>query len=316
MLDAFDIARDFVNEQLNLRKDIKGVLLVGSVANRATTEFSDIDLRFILDSQVEYGQRIDTWRGGIYLDGTAESLEHYSSLEAILGHTIRANDMNQGHILYDLEGFFTNLQHHVRANFMNPYWLSRRVKLVTDRIAPGFENLQKAVLENDVLAICHYAGRLHFQLALLPLIALGISPSSTRHLAQLGSIYPELKVMICGLEGSAQLSADEVLHLTALIETWNKVNHKDVSHLDKYMLEKAKWMTTHGLHKEAVHALWINASFKAHPGLQANYSNKRQATELARTWLNSVNWTEQHLSSKCREVSQVWTNVQQTLNSP
>jgi hypothetical protein len=315
MLNPLNIAKDFVAEQLSIRQDIKGVVLVGSVAKHEATEFSDIDLRFILNSQVKYGQRIDTWRNGIYLDGTAESFEHYSNLDSILRHTIRANDMNQGHILYDPEDFFTNLQHDVRADFMNPYWISRRVKLITDRIAPGFENLQKAILEKDVLAICHHAGRLQFHLALLPLIALGMSPSSTRHLAQLGSIHPQLKLMICELEGSSTLSIDEVLQLTALTETWDKVNHEHVSHLNNYMLEKAKWMTTHDLHKEAVHALWINASFKAHPELQANKS-KQQVIQLASRWLNSVNWTEQRLSAKLLETLKVWTAVKQTLNDP
>ncbi len=315
MLNAVKIAKDFVHEQLNIRQDIKGVLLVGSVAKREATEFSDIDLRFILSSQVQYGQRIDTWRNHIYLDGTAESFEHYSSLESILSYPIRANDMNYGQIIYDPEGFFTDLQHKVRQEFMNPDWVSRRVKLIAERITPGFENLQKAILEKDVLAICHYAGRLQFQFALIPLIALGISPSSTRHLAQLGSEYPQLKSRVCELEGSSTMPIDDVLRLTSIIEAWEKLNHKEISHLNKYMLEKAKWMATHDLHKEAVHALWINVSFKTHPQLQFNNPMiKQQAIQLASRWLNSLNWTEKRLSSKLLGASSLWTSIQKSIN--
>ena len=314
MSDLIEIARDFVHEQLAIRQDTKGVLLVGSVAKNDATEFSDIDLRFILSSEVQYGQRIDTWKDNVYLDGTAESFEHYSSVESILSYPIRANDMNYGQILYDPEGFFADLQYNVHQEFMNPYWISRRVQLIAERITPGFENLQKAILERDTLAICHYAGRLQFQFALIPLIARGISPSSTRHLALLGSIQPELKTIICKLEGSSAMSSDDVLQLTDIIEAWEKLNHKEISHLNKYMLEKAKWMARHGLHKEAVHVLWINVSFKTHPELQSNDpSVKQQAIQLASDWLNSVDWKEQRLSSKLLEVTNLWNAIQSTL---
>jgi hypothetical protein len=200
------IARGFVEEQLQQRSDVKGVLLVGSVARDEATPFSDIDLRFILEGETQHLARIDGWREGVYIDGTPESLALYSSLESILSHTIRANDMSTGHILYDPETFLTNLQREVRVQFMDYRWLSHRVKLIADRIPPGLEKLETAITSNDLLSVCHHAGRLTFQLALLPLIQRGISPSSTRHLAQLGFVLPDLKKQLCELEGSARMT--------------------------------------------------------------------------------------------------------------
>lgn len=312
MNNFLKIARGFVEEQLQQRSDIKGVLLVGSVARDEATPFSDIDLRFILEVETQHLARIDGWREGVYIDGTPESLALYSSLESILSHTIRANDMNTGHILYDPENFLTDLQREVQAQFLDNRWLSRRVKLIADRIPPGLEKLEAAITNNDSLSLCHYAGRLTFQLALLPLIQRGISPSSTRHLAQLGFVLPQLKEQLCKLEGSLHMTPEGALNLSDIIERWGGIYHEQKqSKLGSYMLEKARWMARNNLHREAVHALWINSSFKAYDCLQSQQEIVRQnGTLLAHEWLASLGWEGKSTrEQKLNHLNNLWQTL-------
>ena len=46
-----EIAKSFVQEQLQARDDIVGVLLVGSAASGEVSGFSDIDLRLIVSGR-------------------------------------------------------------------------------------------------------------------------------------------------------------------------------------------------------------------------------------------------------------------------
>jgi hypothetical protein len=304
------LASQFVDEQIKVRRDIKGVLLVGSVARNEATAFSDIDLRFIIEGDTKHLERIDTWRENIYIEGTPESFENYSSLDSILPYPIRANDMNQGQLLYDPEGFFHNLQKEVRKQFIEPHWLSQRVRLIADRIPPGLKNLEQAISEDNALGICHSAGRLVFHLALIPLIARGISPSSTRHLAQLGDVYPVLKQYLCTLEGSDNMTVAQTMDLTNIIEKWEYVQSQKMSHLNCYMLEKSRWMVNNNLHKEAVHALWINSSFKANSTLQiVDLTGRQKGEQLALEWLNTVGWQAAKLKQKLADTTKIWETV-------
>jgi hypothetical protein len=307
-----ELARAFTSEQLQRHNNIKGVLLVGSVARDDATPFSDIDLRFLVEGATSHLSRIDGWCEGVYIDGTPEPFELYSSLESILSYPIRANDMNYGYILYDPENILHILQMQVHQHFMEHMWVSRRVKLIAQRVPPGLRSLEQAIINVDSLALCHYAGRLAFHLALLPLIQQGVSPSSTRHLAQLGNIAPDLKERIHDFEGSSNVTIANVLSLANVVERWsNSYHNTKQSDLGTYMLEKARWMANNHLHKEAVHALWINVSFKAFDCLNAETpSVKESGSSFALEWLQALGWQDVlTLKQKFNLAKEIWLDV-------
>jgi predicted nucleotidyltransferase len=182
-----EIAQSFVQEQLQQRQGIVGVLLVGSVAYGEETAFSDIDLRLIV--QVEPGTEldrtgIDGWRDGVYMDALPVERADYADLEKILDHSIRANDLNSGLILYDPTGFLAEMQSATRAVFMAPERVAQRLQHLLERGPQNIRNLQQAIETHDSIRICIFTGRLVFGMALIPLIHQGIAPSSVRHLAK------------------------------------------------------------------------------------------------------------------------------------
>jgi hypothetical protein len=312
MNHLLQLARAFTDEQLQRHKNIKGVLLVGSVARDDATPFSDIDLRFLIKGETEHLSRIDGWCEGVYIDGTPEPFELYSSLESILSYPIRANDMNSGHILHDPENILNTLQSQVRQHFMEHTWVSQRVKRIAERIPPGLRSLEQAISNCNSLALCHYAGRLSFHLALLPLIQQGVSPSSTRHLAQLGNVAPDLQRRIHDFEGSTHMTVANGLSLTNVVEHWGvSYQNKKQSDLGTYMLEKARWMANNHLHKEAVHALWINVSFKAFDCLNAEAQSVQQNGALfALEWLQALGWQDAlTLKQKLNLAKEIWQDV-------
>jgi hypothetical protein len=312
MSNLLHIAGAFAHEQLQQHTNIKGVLLVGSVARNDATPFSDVDLRFLIEGETNHLSRIDGWREGVYIDGTPEPFELYSSLESILSYPIRANDMKYGHILYDPDNVLHNLQSQVRQHFMEHTWVSQRVKRIAERIPLGLRSLEQAISNGDPLSLCHYTGRLAFHLALLPLIQQGVSPSSTRHLAQLGNIAPNLKERIHDFEGSTHMTVANVLSLANIVERWGgSYQNKKQSDLGTYMLEKARWMANNHLYKEAVHALWINVSFKAFDCLNAETQNVQQSGSLfALEWLRALGWQGEFLlKQKLKLAREIWRDV-------
>ena len=53
MVDRIEIAKKFIQEQLQKRDDIIGALVVGSVARGEETELSDIDLDLIVEGDFD-----------------------------------------------------------------------------------------------------------------------------------------------------------------------------------------------------------------------------------------------------------------------
>ncbi|MFQ5795445.1 MAG: nucleotidyltransferase domain-containing protein [Candidatus Bipolaricaulia bacterium] len=202
MADHIEIAKKFVQEQLQKRDDLVGALLVGSVAKGEETEFSDIDLRLIVERvQEDLAKRvgIDAWREGVYIDAFPVPRKIYTDIEKILEHPIRANDLNTGLILYDPTGVLAQTQKETQAKFMAPKWLAVRVKFLIEPLPQHIFDLQEAIGAKDHLKICFHTGRIVMGFALIPLIQNGIAPSSTRHMIQLGELSgaSRNRILIC-----------------------------------------------------------------------------------------------------------------------
>ena len=136
MADRVEMAKRFIQEQLQKRDDIIGALVMGSVARGEETEHSDIDLVLIVEGGEGkgYGRGgIDTWQDGVYIEAKLRPKESYDDLEKVLLNPFTATNMNDALILYDPSGFLTRIQEEVRAVFMEPKWLDVRVQRVGSR---------------------------------------------------------------------------------------------------------------------------------------------------------------------------------------
>ncbi|MBT4498838.1 MAG: nucleotidyltransferase domain-containing protein [Gemmatimonadetes bacterium] len=317
MADRIEIAKKFIEEQRQKRDDIIGAVVVGSVARGEDTESSDIDLSLIFEGGVEGEiQRSEngTWRDGVLIDSALKSKESYTDLEKILQNPFQATHMNDALILYDPTGFFTQLQQEVRAVFMEPQWLSKRLQFFLKYAQKGVAGFKNAIAAGDPLEICGNACLILGGVVTIPLLRMGKTPSSTRNLAQLGEISKELRERICVLEGSHEKSVDDVLALLAPFSEFGTLNEKSLwGGLSEYLIKKVEWMAKNGLSREAFHTMcfW---SFFPFSGFGGREKPQLQPEEyrLVQSWLEKVGWEgKEVLDAKLQMIESIMKEMEE-----
>ena len=294
------------------------MILVGSAARGDETAFSDIDLRVIVnsaDGKWLTRDGSDGWVDGIYVDVGIVAKEAYESAAQALTNPTTANDMNDAIILYDPEGFLTEVQKEIRALFMEPKWVGMRVKPHIDGLRVRTGMLHAAIELDDKPNICIQAGRIFFSFGLIPLVVHGVSPSSTRSLVQLGEISAERKQQICELEETATLTREETLdaidilsELTALADTdqWGEV--------PEYVVKKVTWMAASGYPREALHTAWFNCGFRLKACLDSgNQQSIAEVSTLAEQWLTCFGWRDkENIAEKLVAIDILWKDAQES----
>jgi len=295
MIDRVEIAKKFIREQIRGRDDIVGAIVTGSVSRGEEVEPSDIDMSLIVDRNGEGHQRggVDIWQDGVCIDAKTALEGDYADLEKVLQNPFRATQINDGLILYDPTGVFTRMQKEVRVVFMEPKWVSMRVQFWLERARKHMSGLRESVEVRDPLGICENVGEILWGFTSVPLLRLGITPSSTRALVQLGETSAKLKESICEWEGSSKMNADDVLAWLALVS--GGVSLTDTSRWGvlptEYIVKKIEWMASNDLHQEAFHMLWIGMGEHAIDWRKRGDARIRsKGSELAQRWLEGIGW--------------------------
>lgn len=295
MVDRIEIAKKFIQEQIRKRDDIVGAIVTGSVSRGEEVEPSDIDISLIVEGNVEGHQRggVDTWQNGVYIDAKTVLKGDYADLEEVLQNPFRATHINDGLILYDPTGYFTRMQKELRVVYMEPKWVGMRVQFWLERARKNMSGLQESVEVRDPLGICENVEGILWGFTSVPLLRLGITPTSTRALVQLGKTSDKLKESICEWEGSSKMNADDVLALLSLI--LEGVSFMDTSKWGilptEYVVKKIEWMAKNDQHREALHMLWIGMGSHAVEWRKREDAwIKSKGSELAQRWLEGVGW--------------------------
>ena len=291
MADRIEIAHIFIEEQRQQRDDIIGAFVEGSVARGEDTESSDIDLGLVVEGAIQRTV-IHAWRDGVLIDSAVQSKEAYTDLEKILQDPFKAIHINDALILYDPTGFLTRLQQEVRAVFMESRWLSKRLQFFLNHAQKGVVGLKKAIAAGDSLEICGNASLILGGVVTIPLLRMGITPSSTRALGQLGGISKALHERICALVGSNEKSVDDALALLApFAEVGSLTEHSLWRDSSEYLIKKVDWMAKNGLHREAFHTMcfWSFFPFSGFGGSEKPQLQP-EGYRLVQSWLEKVGW--------------------------
>lgn len=205
------LADRFIQAQLAKRPDIIAAWVAGSTARGEESESSDIDVALVVagDSGQTLGARdgVDGWHEGIYHDAGYLPASNYADLETVMQNPFTATHMNHALIRYDATGHFTQLQQAVRAVYMQPPWLAKRLHYWLDIARTNVTALQEAITKADSLGISEHAFWTRFAFIALPLLHGGITPSSTRGLIQLGTVAPAIQAQIYAFDGSSTVNA-------------------------------------------------------------------------------------------------------------
>lgn len=316
-----DIAQRFVREQLQIRDDIVAILLVGSAASGETTDYSDIDLRLIVEGKEDAKltrEGLDCWIDGIYVDATFAAGNRYTDVETILSDRGSADTMNFGFILYDALGQLSTLQKEVQAQFMQPKWVHLRVKPAVDLVSERIDALCEAIDASDSLHINIHAGRVFAGLGFIPLLQRGTAVSSSRSMIQLNRVEQELALRLQEVEGATKMGIDDTLSALAVSARLSALDPaSEIQELRGYMVGKANWMARNGYHREAIHTGWLHSSNRAIGCERSGEPTTiTEATELAQEWLQAVGWVgDRLLLHKLNSVVAIWEKVQPTLFS-
>jgi hypothetical protein len=122
---------------------------------------------------------------------------------------------------------------------------------------------------------------------------MGITPSSSRSLLQLGALDPVLKAQLAAVEGSAYMTVGDVVALEPLLQAMIPWIDPAYSQLPLYFLQKALWMAQQGDPQAALHALWLVMGVAAE-GCSQRHDSATQATgrDLAQRWLQQTGMHE------------------------
>jgi predicted nucleotidyltransferase len=293
MINRLEIVTHYIEEQRQTRQGVVGAFVVGSVSRSEDGESSDIDVALLVDDSGVLPKLGETgaWRDGIYLDLFVAPQTDYNNLEKVLLNPFATTHLNDALILYDPDGVFTSIQQEVRAVYMQPEILRRRLQYFLDWVRKGDLELQAAVVADDPIAICRCVGNLLFGFFSLALLKAGITPSTSRGFIQLGAVDANLTsrlVEFAGGYGLDRVAVEALISLSqAILETDEKAQP-----LAAYFVKKAMWMAQNGFLQEAFLPLWHPVTFAAEDCLE-NPSLGVQVTPLAQQWLAATGWQGQ-----------------------
>jgi hypothetical protein len=317
MVNRLTLADRFIQTQLKKRPDIIGAWVGGSTARGEATESSDIDISLVIsgNSGQSFGARagVDGWQDGIYYDAGYLSASDFADLETVMQNAFWATNMNHGLLRYDPTGHFTWLQQAVRAVYMQPYWLAKRLHYWLEVARTSVAGFQAAIATDDLLCLSSQAGWATFAFISLPLLRAGVTPSSTRSLIQLGSVAPQILAQIYAFQGSSTLNAANVLALEPLQREWlvlaDRTKH---GHLLDYFVHKALWLAQHGYSHAAFRCLFGVSAMIAWD-CREDAAKVAQATALAQRWLAAIGWTGQAVLAQKVTLAQSLVQQMETL---
>jgi len=316
MVDLLAVARRFITDQMRERDDILGAYVGGSAARGSATEVSDVDVTLVVEEVGEDRVEIGGWDQGIFIDAGLNSREALSSVDRVMQNHVDATILRDALIVHDPTGFLTDLQTEVRAVFMEPARVQARVNYGLDTAKRHVSELGEASASEDPLAICEHLWPVLWGAILVPLVRLGVAPSATRIMAQLGEINPELRDQFVKVEGSHRMEPRNVL---VLVPAFSEITLRASlwGRQPEYAARKARWMAERGQHREAFHTMctWSLCAIDA-----CRASEGDQAIPLlrerARTWLHAMGWNgSEALAEKLQLIVSLMDEIERLASS-
>ena len=291
-VNRIELAKRFLQEQQQQRDDILGAWVGGSTAQGEDTESSDIDMILVVSGEERAMQRggVDTWLEGVYVEAATMPITWIGSAEETLSNPFFATHMNHALILYDATGILTQLQQAVQASYMEPHWLKLRLQFWLDEVSRQVQGLQTAINQHNPLQICLYAGHAMWGFISVPLLHIGLAPSSSRGLLQLASVNKRLHDQIADFEGSRAMHTQDILAMEPLYREWIPfANFDEKGNAPEYLAKKAVWLAQQGFPQAALHALWVYLHLIVKDCID-HEEKVEPTTALAQRWLEVVKW--------------------------
>jgi len=292
------IAAAFAEEQLDQYPDISAIFVTGSAARDDGVESSDIDIKLLVPDTSGMPTRPDprlSWRAGIFIDAAYVSSADYRNAAELLKDPYLAGSIREAVVLFDRDGALTQVKRTVIEQFMEPRWLKERVSSLASRIERNYARAVAALEEGDEGTTCQASSFALWTSCELLLVSQGVSPTWVRGLQKLGAVLPAESERLIEIEGASAMTPEEVSRLVPFYVEAVSPGPGGLHHVQK----ETEWMIGNGLHREALHSLWIGVGIGLRSHMESGRTEyQERARELARRWLRNVDWGDGKLDAK------------------
>jgi hypothetical protein len=315
VMSRIEIAEAFAREHIERNPNITGVIVCGSTARNDGVESSDIDIHILSSDDTDIKrQGAAIWRDGVFIDAGYVSADRYSDPTDILKDPYLAGAIRYAVILFDRDGAFADVQKEVVDHFMEPKWLKLRLSSLVPSIERNHKQFAVAVKEDNEAEACRTSIFALWTICDALLVRHGISPSWVRGLQKLGKILPLERDQIIDIEGSSDMTPDQVSSLISLFQ--QSTGPALATQMMQHVQNAVEWMIQSDLHREALHTLWIAVGLTLRMLMSSDEDDKqRQAQSLAHSWLAKINWRDEMLKSKKTQLGDYVSHVLQLIRA-
>lgn len=282
MEEYIRVAKEESLKLMKQRGDVAAVFICGSAARGDLQEYSDVDLRVIIDIENEPPAPSFVRKQGVPLEWTYCAKRRYEDASEVLNDPFMPLEMIESVILYDPTELIHNLIRDIKPLYKEPRYVKVRAQNLLKQPEQWLQELRD--MGEELLQLRTYVYAWHVRvivtiMAKVVIILTSVSPGGMKMFVLLRAAAEELqneKLFSLGLDamGAQDITKKEVEKFAAgIFEAAEYVNSMvDPHQLHHWTLSPDKreyyrggtqWLVNRGFHKEAVWGLLTIASLCA-----------------------------------------------------
>ena len=268
------VAREETLELIEQRGDVVAVLICGSVAHGDPEEYSDVDLRVVIDTKDELPVSSFVRKQDVPLEWTYYAKRQFEDVVEVLNDPFIPLEIVESIILYDPDSLIHDLIRDIKPVYKEPGYVKARAQNLIEQPEQWLSSLID--MDEGLSQLPTYVYAWHLRciitvLAKVVLILTNMSPGGMKLFVSLRAAAEELrneKLFTLGLDamGTQDITKEEVKEFAAdIFKVFEYVNSMVApGQLHHWTLSPAKkryyqggiqWLVSRGFYKEAIWSL-------------------------------------------------------------
>lgn len=158
---AREIARRWVEDEVDDLPGVRGAFLHGSTTwlggDAVIPAASDVDVVVVADASIPTERRGKTRAGGVILDVSSLRTADLGSADQVLGRYHLASSFRTPSVVFDRDGWLTDLNAAVARGFARRRWVERRVDHAAERVRSNLRAMESAAPFHELVTAWLFA---------------------------------------------------------------------------------------------------------------------------------------------------------------